>query len=196
MSYQGLSPYGWQTACNILAVISGIIAATLYGNIGIKVIYNNILAEFFQAPPLHTKPGKILWAIVVPVYWIIAFIIAASIPDFFGLTSVTAAICFVQFTYTFPAFIALGFFVQRNAMGGEEVFDPATGVVLRRDSGIKRWIRGFAGKMWWLNLLLLLYTLGSLAVSGLGAYSSIMGLIAAFQTPQVNAFTCASPLEG
>ncbi len=177
-------------------MLSGIIAATLYGNIGIKVLYNNIFMEFFNAPPLTSRKGKILWIILVPFYWIVAFIIAASIPDFFGLTSVTAAVCFVQFTYTFPAFIALGFFVQRDAMVGEEVFDPATGVVNRRDSGVKRWIRGFMGKMWWLNILLVLYTIGSLAVSGLGTYSAIEGLIAAFASPQINAFTCQSPLAG
>ena len=38
LSYQGVSPYGWQTVGNILAIISGLIAAGLYGNIGIKVL--------------------------------------------------------------------------------------------------------------------------------------------------------------
>lgn len=179
----------------MLAVLTGIIAATLYGNIGIKVIYNSILSEIFKAPPLTTTRGKILWAIIVPIYWIIAFIIAASIPDFFGLTSVTAAICLVQFTYTFPAFIGLGLLVQKGAMEGEEAFDPVTGVVRRRDAGVKRWIRGFCGRFWWLNSILLVYTLGSLALSGLGAYASIEGMIDAFKNPQINAFTCHSPLQ-
>jgi len=43
LAYQGVSPYGWQTAGNMLAVSSGLIAAGLYGNIGIKVLYNNLL---------------------------------------------------------------------------------------------------------------------------------------------------------
>jgi hypothetical protein len=180
----------------MLAVISGIIAATLYGNIGVKVIYNNVFMEIFKAPPLTTKKGKILWAVLIPFYWIIAFIIAGSIPDFFGLTSVTAAVCLVQFTYTFPAFIGLGLFVQKTAMEGEDAFDPTTGIVRRRDSGVKRWIRGFFGKFWWLNIILVIYTLGSLALSGLGTYASIEGLISAFKSPQINTFTCVSPLEG
>lgn len=180
----------------MLAVITGIIAATLYGNIGIKVIYNTIFMEVFNAPPLTTKGGKILWAAFVPIYWIIAFIIAASIPDFFGLTSVTAAVCLVQFTYTFPAFIGLGYFVQKNAMQGEEGFHPSTGVVQRRDSGVKRWIRGFFARFWYFNAMLLVYTLGSLALSGLGAYAAIDGLMNAFKSKQANAFTCVSPLEG
>ncbi|KAJ4856903.1 transmembrane amino acid transporter protein domain-containing protein [Trichoderma breve] len=196
LAYQGLSPYAWQTVCNMLAVLSGIIAATLYGNIGIKVIYNNVFMEVFRAPPITSTGGKILWAVTVPIYWTIAFIIAASIPDFFGLTSVIAAICLVQFTYTFPAFIGLGLFVQKNAMQGEEAFNPVTGTVYRRDSGIKRWIRGFFAKFWYLNAMLLVYTLGSMALSGLGAYAAIKGLMDAFSSPQINAFTCTSPLQG
>lgn len=192
----GLSPYGWQTACNILAVLSGIIAAVLYGNIGIKVIYNNILIEFFKFPPLTSRKGKYLWAAVVPVYWSIAFILSAAIPDFFGLTSLTAALFFVQFTYTFPALLGLGFIVQTEAMKGEAPFDPYTGEVQRRDSGIKRWIRGYFGKYWWACILLTVYALGGLVVSGLGSYSSIESLISAFESPQVNAFTCTSPLAG
>jgi hypothetical protein len=40
--------------------------------------------EILNAPPLITKQGKILYAIIVPIWWVIAFIIAASIPDYFG----------------------------------------------------------------------------------------------------------------
>jgi hypothetical protein len=32
--------------------IGGLIAAALYGNIGIKVIYNNVLMEIFRKPPI------------------------------------------------------------------------------------------------------------------------------------------------
>ena len=35
-SYLGISPYGWQTTGNVLAMISALIAAALYGNIGVK----------------------------------------------------------------------------------------------------------------------------------------------------------------
>ena len=42
------------------------IAAGLYGNIGIKVFYNNALMDMFKAPPLTTKMGKISWVLIVP----------------------------------------------------------------------------------------------------------------------------------
>ena len=35
-SYLGISPYNWQTAGNVLAMVSALIAAALYGNIGVK----------------------------------------------------------------------------------------------------------------------------------------------------------------
>lgn len=179
-----------------MAVITGIIAATLYGNIGIKVVYNNILIEFFDFPPLTTRKGKYIWAIVVPIFWSLAFILSAAIPDFFGLTSLTAALFFVQFTYTFPALLGLGYVVQTEAMRGETPFDPHTGEVHRQDAGVKRIMRGFFGRYWWACVILTIYALGSLVVSGLGAYSAIVSLIAQFATPQVNAFTCKSPLSG
>lgn len=75
IAYQGISSFAWQTVANSIGLVSGLIAALLYGNIGIKVIYNNVLVDFFRAPPLETKRGKWLWVVIVPVYWAFAFII-------------------------------------------------------------------------------------------------------------------------
>jgi hypothetical protein len=44
LAYQGVSRYAWQTVGNALALVTGIIAAGLYSNIGIKVAY-------YCAPP-------------------------------------------------------------------------------------------------------------------------------------------------
>lgn len=78
-SYLSLSPYSWQTTGNVLAMISSLIAAGLYGNIGVKVLYNNMLVDFLKAPPLTSKRGKWIYAGVIPIYWTIAFIIAAAV---------------------------------------------------------------------------------------------------------------------
>ena len=196
IAYQGITPYAWQTVCNILGVVSGLIAAGLYGNIGIKVIYHNLLVDFFHAPPLTDKRGKWLWFAIVPVYWSVAFIVAASIPNFFSLTSLVASICIMQFTYSFPPLLALGYFIKKNAMQAGEGFDPATGTVTRFDNGVKRWARGFVkGGRLSLNVWNVLYMLGALATAGLGAYSAVEGLIATFQVSTLSAFTCHSPLD-
>lgn len=77
-----------------------------------------------------------------------------------------------------------------------EGFDPATGLVTKHDSGVKRWVRGFMKNKWYNNVWLFLYFLGALVTAALGAYSAIISLINAFKSPQVTAFTCHSPLDG
>jgi hypothetical protein len=194
-SYQGIAPYAWQSVGNVLAIVSGLIAAGLYGNIGVKVLYNNLFVDFLGAPPLNTKKRKYLWVGIIPVYWSIAFVVAASIPNFFGLTSLVAAICILQFTYNFPPFLAIGYYIKKYAVLPGEGFDPHTGQVTRHDSGPKRWIRGFFKGPWWLNSFNLIFMLGALVTAVLGAYSAIEALIEAFKNPQISAFTCHSPLD-
>lgn len=50
---QGLSPYNWQTATNIMNLVTGLIAAALYGNIGIKVAYSEVFVEILHFPQLN-----------------------------------------------------------------------------------------------------------------------------------------------
>ncbi|KAI9716609.1 MAG: hypothetical protein M1828_007642 [Chrysothrix sp. TS-e1954] len=194
-SYLGVSKYSIQTAGNVFAMLSALIAAGLYGNIGIKVLYNNIFVELLHAPPLTTKKGKIAWALLIPVYWAIAFVIGAGIPDFIGMTSVVAAFCILHFTYTFPPLMAVMFYSKLNAMRDDEGFDPASGETKRHDSGIKRIMRGFFAKVWYINVFNILYFLGALALAGLGAYAAIENLVDAFASGATNSYTCTSPVE-
>jgi len=99
---QGMSPQGVLTAGNIINFLASLIAAALYGNIGIKVLYQNVFKEMFGLPDLSSTAGKYLWAGIVPIYWALAYVIAAAIPNFSALTGLVAAICIMQFTYTFP----------------------------------------------------------------------------------------------
>ena len=195
ISYLGLSIYGFQVACNMMAVISGLIAAGLYGNIGIKVLYNNVLMELFNAPPITTKQGRMLFGAIVPIYWSIAFVIAAAIPDYFGFVSVIAAFCILQFSYTFPPILHLVYTMQKESALEGEGFDARTGLTKHIDSGVKRYIRGFMARKWYINVWHVIHAGGALATAGLGAYAAIQGMIDAFKNPQVNAFTCKSPLN-
>ena len=195
-SYLGISGYTLQTVGNVFAMVSAIIAAALYGNIGIKVLYNNVFVEIFHAPALTTKKGKYMWAGLIPIYWSIAFVIAAGIPDFSGLTGVVAAICILQFTYTFPPLLSIAYMINRNAAMVEPEFNPVTGQISRHDKGIKRMVRGFFAQRWYLNVWNIVYMLGALALAGLGAYGAIINLINAFAGDTVNSFVCKSPLDG
>lgn len=195
-SFLGIGKYSLQTAGNVFAMVSSIIAAALYGNIGIKVIYNNIFVEIFRAPSLNTRSGKLIWAGMVPIYWSAAFAIGAGIPAFAGLSGVVSAVCILQFTFSFPPLLAVAFMTKKNAMLPGEGFDPATGAFARQDSGVKRWIRGFFGTRWWMNIFNVLYCGGALSLAALGTYSGIEILKGAFASGASNSFVCKSPLEG
>ncbi|KAI0198814.1 transmembrane amino acid transporter protein-domain-containing protein [Astrocystis sublimbata] len=194
-AYLGVSNYAWQTAGNVLTLLSGLIAAALYGNIGIKVFYNNVLVDIFRAPLITSKGGKIFYAAIVPVWWSIAFVIAAAIPAYVYFVSIISAAALLNLSYTIPPWIALGYDIKRQTAG---TFDPALGRTSRGMVGFRRYVQGFwSGGAWQvaINVWHVLYFLASLSLSGLGLYASIEGFIEAFEIPQVNSFTCRSPLN-
>ncbi|KAK7906011.1 hypothetical protein LTR67_000736 [Exophiala xenobiotica] len=193
VSYQGVSPYGWQTVGNIIGLITGLIAAVLYGNIGIKVLYNNLGRDLLKFPRLESKGGKWIFVFFVPIYWVLAWIAAQSVPQINSWIVLVGAGCILQFTYTFPPFMMMGFKVQRDAILPEETYDPATGQVRHVDSGVKRWIRGFKKELWW-NLFDLIYYLGSCVTCILGLYAAFTTMVDAYKSsPNLSAWRCESP---
>ena len=192
-AYQGISSYGWQTAANSVALVSALIAASLYGNIGIKVIYNNVLMEMVKFPALGTRTGKLLWVALVPIYWGLAFVIAAAIPQFSNLSGLVAAACILQFSYTFPPFFMVVFQIQKDAMQAGEGFDPRTGTTTRLDSGLRRWKRGFSKRLAF-NSWNVIFCLGSAATAVLGIYSAAKGIKDAYAAGAPPSFSCRNPI--
>lgn len=190
---QGINPYNWQTALNVINLVSSLIAAGLYGNVGIKVVYNTFFRRIFKFPDLNSKYGKIIWVPMVVFYWGICYVIASAIPQFSTLTSLVGAVCILQFTYTFPPMMALGLDVQINAMKADGPYDPVTKTTNRIDTWkqASRWIRGFSRK-WYLNVFHLFFFLASLATAALGIYSSALQLKKAYApgSSLAGAFSC------
>lgn len=166
---QGISPYDWQTASNVLNLVSALIAAGLYGNIGIKVIYQMVVIELCDGPALDSTKGRFVWTGMVLTYWALAFIISAAIPQLSNISGLVAAICILQFTYSFPFAMQLGLDWQSS----EEVW----------------WRKCFSLK----NMFHFIMALASFACAGLGAYSSVQGIIDASGDGSTS-FTCASPI--
>lgn len=195
-AYQGIpnSAYAWQTVGNAISFVTGLIAALLYGNIGIKVLYAAVFRDIFKFPTLDTKLGKTIWIFFVPVYWALAFVVAAAIPQISYLTAFVGAAFILQFTYTFPPLLMVAYNVQKDAMLPEERFDPVTNQVQRMDRGFGRFLRGYMKKPI-RNSIDLLYFLGALASAGLGIYASVIGMHTAFSDPsfQTTPFSCKSP---
>lgn len=144
-------------------------------------------------PTLTSFKGKIVWAIMVPMYWALAFIVAGAVPNLSGISSLVGAFCIGNFTYAFPALLKIGFEIKKGAMLPEEKFDETTKRYIRLDNGMKRWWRGYR-KTWMLTSFNIFYMLGALVVCGLGCYSAIENLITAFSGGSVaTSFGCTSP---
>jgi hypothetical protein len=170
-----LSPSNANSVGNTLTLLSGLIAAALYGNIGIKVFYNNVLVDIFKAPLITSKRGKIFYAAIVPVWWSIAFVIAAAIPAYIYFVSIISASTLLNLSYTIPPWIALGYDIKKHTMG---TFDPAVGRTSRGLTGFNRYLRGFwSGGILQVsvNIWHVLYFLASLGLCGLGLWASIEG---------------------
>jgi hypothetical protein len=128
----------------------------------------------------------------VPTYWALAWVIAAAIPQISNLTSFVGAACILQFSYTFPPMLLVGFNVQNDAILPEEEFNPMTGQVQRLDNGIRRWIRGYKKKLVW-NTFDIIYSLAALSAAGLGIWASVTSMDRNFKEGKLTHFTCANP---
>ncbi|KAK3343387.1 transmembrane amino acid transporter [Lasiosphaeria hispida] len=177
---QGLSPYRWQTVANALSIGAYLVVGTLFANVGLKLFYIDILQEFFHFPDLTSVRGRVYWAVLTPTYWALAFVICATVPMFSFVSGFIGAAFILSFTFTFPALIALGYTIKRDAMvEGEERFDPETRTYSYKDRGFKRFRRAFM-KRPILNTWNAIYFLGALTTCVLGVYSSVVALIGAF----------------
>jgi hypothetical protein len=176
-------------------LITGGIACLLYFNIGMKTVYIEVFQEVLHFPEITTKRGRWIWFALGPVYWAVAFVIAAAVPNLNGISGLVGALLILNFTYTFPAILYIGYLSQIGAALPGEGFDPQTGITTRHDSGMKRWVRGYF-KYPVMNIMNTLYFMGGLACSGMGCWAAITGLIAVFGPggTVATSFGCASPV--
>ncbi|KAK3068342.1 hypothetical protein LTR53_014175 [Teratosphaeriaceae sp. CCFEE 6253] len=65
VAFQGVSKYSWQTVGNVFNLISTVIAGGLYGNIGLKILYVNVVERFFKGPSLLSTRGRFCWSALV-----------------------------------------------------------------------------------------------------------------------------------
>lgn len=64
---------------NIISLVTTVIASVLYGNIGVKVLYENVLKPYCRAPEMMTPRGRWAWALAVCGYWIIAWVLGSAV---------------------------------------------------------------------------------------------------------------------
>lgn len=176
---QVISPYGLQVTANVLALVTGFLAIFLYFHVGMKTVYLEVGQQIFGLPPVTEKKGYYLWLALGPVYWITAMILAVSVPNFTAITNLIGGLFSLNFTYSFPAMMYVGYCIQKAAVLPGEGFDPYTGVTTRHDDGWRRYARGLR-KSWYVSIPAILFCLGGLASSGMGSWSAVESLIQVF----------------
>ncbi|KAI6841908.1 amino acid transporter-like protein [Hortaea werneckii] len=190
-----IQPFGLQTAQNIIALLTSFFAIFLYFNIGMKTVYLEVFQEIFNFPAITTRKGQWCWYALGPIYWILAFVVAAAVPNLNGIVNLVGGLFGLNFTYSLPGIMFVGYLVQRGASLPGEGFDPVTGQTTRHDSGAKRWVRGYK-KHLFINTFTTLYFLAGLACSGMGTWAAIEGLIQVFGPggTVATSFGCAVPV--
>lgn len=147
------------------------IAAVMYGNVGMKVTYITLCQEVFDAPHITTRRGTMYWYMMSAVFWWTAFVIAEAIPQFSAFTGIVAAACIMQFSYVMPPLFSLLMECQKDSTWSD---------ILRR-----KWYKKlFDGTLF----------LGSLSIVGLALWGSILTLIQALAQPGApTQFGCNGP---
>lgn len=159
-----------QQAANSIGLITGFIAAIMYGNVGLKVIYFTIVNDVFDGPLITTKKGTIVWSLMSTAYWWTAFIIASSVPNLGTIVGVVGSLCIMQFSYTFPSLMQLLYYINQGTTIKEKLTQK-----------------------WALKAMDLTIVLASLAATGIGMWGSIEGMIQALQAGGVLGWGCENP---
>lgn len=141
---------------NVISLATMMVGCILYGNIGVKLFYENVLRAYFKAPLLVSTKGRWLWTLTVCAYWALAWTIGSAVPNITALITIVGSAGFLQFTYTFPPILLLGHWMQIDAMKADNPWIPGMVPGSNRIDTWKdrsRWIRGFK-RYWYVKLLL------------------------------------------
>lgn len=146
----------FQGVTNILGLVCVCVIAILYAHIGCKVFYRNILRGYFKAPSLTSSKSTIYWCLTVIGYFALAWVLGSAIPNITDLNTIVGAACILQFTYTFPPMLLVGHWVQRDAIAGDNPWQPGIEPWSNRVDTwwcLSRWKRGFR-RHWYAKITL------------------------------------------
>jgi hypothetical protein len=160
----------------------------LHMDIGMKAVSIEVFQEVSKFPETSNIRGKYMCWALEPIYWALAFIVDAAVPNLNGISDIAGSLLILTFTCTFLATLYVGFQNQLGAMLAGEGFDPHTGITIRYDTGMKNWVRGYF-KNWLLAISNTNYFFGRCACCGMGSWAAMEGLISIF-VPEGTAATC------
>lgn len=108
-AFQSMTSKGLQTAANVMSIIIYMLDGLLYGNVGMKIIYQGALVPECGFPELTSRKGAIIWGGITIVFWGVVFVIAAALPSISTLVDIIGAFCTLNFSYTLPLIFMLCF---------------------------------------------------------------------------------------
>ncbi|KAH7321710.1 transmembrane amino acid transporter [Rhexocercosporidium sp. MPI-PUGE-AT-0058] len=171
----GMVVYTFQGQFTFNLAMPGLSSYDWQTAVNIMFLFSGLIAACLYSN-ISIKKGKVMWIDLVPFY----------------ISGLAGALCILQFTYTFPPILMLGFEIKRGTILPSEVFNTVTKTFTRSGSGMKRWVRGFKNKLL-INCFNVVFALGAATTAVLGIYSSIVSLIAGFQgTTVATSFGCTS----
>jgi hypothetical protein len=107
--------------------------------------------------------------------------LTVSIPQITNFQSFVGAACILQFTYTFPLFLMIGFKAQRVAILPEDTFDRATGRVTHVRFWLEEMVGGHKNESAW-DLFGTIFLFGQVTTAVLGIYASINSMHTTYAT--------------
>lgn len=195
IGYQIMHRGGALTFCNIASIITAVIAAAIYGNVGLKVSYINVVEDLCHGPSVYSRGGRLIWAVWAVIFWALAFIIGSAVPQINSLSGLISAIAICNFSYSFPFLFVLVWLCHSDAMVADGEWTPYSGPQ-RVDSWLSasRLSRGLFGGMYRMpggffipgvlvKGFILLVTLGGFTMSGLGLYAAAETIKTSFSGP-------------
>ena len=147
---------------------------------------------------------------MVILYWSLAFIGGSAIPQVQTISGLVAAICIMQFTYSFPPLLLVGFHwklgrdhaaaaaiastdASASSKNGEGDAKPPVATSTPDTSVIE--VKPYTPWPWYYQVFNILLGLGSLAMAALGMYGSGKAIQATFQSGgAATSFGCGAPV--
>ena len=148
---------------------------------------------------------------MVIVYWALAFIVGSAIPQVQTISGLVAAICIMQFTYSFPPLLLVWFHWKldkahaaakltaaakpKSEIGTGSADSP--GAPSSPDVFVTKEVESEPYKPWpwYFHAFNIILGLGSLAMAALGMYGSGKAIQATFQAGgAATSFGCGSPV--
>lgn len=65
-----------------------------------KTFYASVLSKMFKTPKMRSKQGRGIWATCMVVFWALAYVVAAGVPQITTVSGILSAISAIQFSYT------------------------------------------------------------------------------------------------